>query len=75
MNQFLFLHVRGFAAPFAADERCRGTIVDAAGKMVPILVLPSVESSACRFALAQAIAANLNREWRQHEAARPGAAA
>lgn len=73
MNQFTFLHVRGFSAPFSADERCRGTVTDAAGKIVPILVLPSVESSACRLALARAVAENLNREAQEFEAGRRAA--
>lgn len=73
MNQFTFLHVRGFSAPFTADERCRGTITDAAGKIIPLLVLPSVESSACRLVLARAVAEHLNREAAEHAAGRAAA--
>lgn len=62
MNQYTFLRARGFAPPFQADERCRGSVTDAAGKLVPILVLPSVESENCRLTLARSIADNLNRE-------------
>ncbi len=75
MNQFTFLHIRGFTAPFTADDRCRGSINDANGKLVPVLVLPSVESDACRLTLARAIADNLNREAADFFGKRPRSAA
>lgn len=73
MNQYLFLHVRGFAAPFAADERCRGSIVDSTGRMIPIMVLPSVCNDGSRLTLARAIAENLNAEAAAHAAGRQAA--
>jgi hypothetical protein len=73
VNQFQFFYVRGFSAPFYACGKCRGTVRDGGHRALPVLVLPS-ECDASRLTLAEAIAANLNREAAEFEAGRREAA-
>lgn len=52
----------GFRPPFVADEKCRGTVVDDAGKFVPLLPMPGYLSDAARERGARMTARALNAE-------------
>lgn len=73
MTQYLFLHIRGFRAPFVACLKQRGTIRDAGNQVVPIRICVSMQNHASRLVLADAIAENLNREAVEFEAGRQAA--
>lgn len=70
MNLYLLFRQNGFSAPFYADTRARGTIVDRDGKIAPAMLLPGLMDNSARLSAAEMIADLLNAQAQQFEGRR-----